>query len=497
MSFVRIGTERLLLALFWIARSAFLAQGLAMCTALLAVPLASRQGSWPWVGIALRSSLLIGATLFASGLLVYVARHHITPRAGDDAQPTWPWPWLLGLSLAGLPALAFGASSELVALWREIGVPLDGIGFWEALTNPDPFGGIILLPIFAALFVPLLETSAAFFLIAVPLGLIVLLLTRSRLFPRIFSMLIVCQAGLVLASLLASDAFSRVASEAIAAMTTEQDAELQRAAEKLGHATGVLTSTAAAFVAPMLGYLVWLPFLLLSRQVGSSFSAGSNPASAPVPASTAAPIEHPFVQPAPMTQASPSATREQRSPVQAAWPPPGRRARVALVALGALMVVFAAGQALRSRAPYESSHPAPGAALVAPPDAVRVSFGAALDPSSSFYVTRTTPGEHATRVAASSGLDPGDPERRTLKAELPALSGGLYRVAWHSAPASGGIARTGAFYFGVEMPVPESLAESEPLEGRDSGERGHRHAIAGGVILIALGVLLPWLPRDP
>ncbi|MGH7288631.1 MAG: copper resistance protein CopC [Myxococcota bacterium] len=494
MSFVRIGTERLLLALFWIARSAFLAQGLAMCTALLAVSLVSRQGSWPWVGIALRSSLLIGATLFASGVLVYVARHHITPRAGDDAQPTWPW--LLGLSLAGLPALAFVASSPLLALWREIGVLLDGIGFWEALTNPDPFGGIILLPIFAALFVPVLETAGVFFLSAVPLVLIVLLLTRSRLFPRIFSMLIVCQAGLVLASLLASDAFSRVASEAIAAMTTEQDAELQRAAEKLGHATGVLSSTAAALVAPMLAYLVWLPFLLLSRQIGSFFSAGSDPAPAPVPAWTAAPIEHAFVQPAPMAQPTPSATREHRPPAKAAHAP-GRRARVALVVLGALMLVFSAGQALRSRAPYESSDPAPGAALVAPPEAVRVSFGAALDPSSSFHVTRTTPGENATRVAASSGLDPDDPERRTLKAELPAMSGGLYRVAWHSAPASGGIARYGAFYFGVGMPVPESLAESEPLEGRDSGERRHRHALAGGVILIALGVLLPWLPRDP
>jgi hypothetical protein len=480
VTFVRIATERLLLALFWIARSAFLAQGLAMCTALLAAPRASRQGTWPWLEIAFRSSLLIGATLFATGVLVYVARHHITPRMGDDAQPTWPWPWLLGLALAGLPALAFGASSELVALWREIGVLLDGIGFWEALTNPDPFGGIILLPIFAALFVPLLETAGVFFLSAVPLVLIVLLLTRSRLFPRIFSMLIVCQAGLVLASLLASDAFSRVASEVIAAMTTEQDAEMQRAAQKLGHATGVLGSTAAGFVAPMLGYLAWLPFLLLSRQVGSFFSADSNPAPATAPLGAAAPNEHPFVQPAPAAAAH----------------APGRRARVALVALGSLMLVFAAGQALRSRAPYESSDPAPGAVLVAPADAVRVSFGAALDPNSSLSVTRTTPGEEATRVGASSGLDPDDPERRTLKAELPAISDGLYRVAWHSAPASGGIARYGAFYFGVGMPVPESMVKSEPLEGRDAGERGHRHALAGGVILIALGALLPWLPRD-
>jgi len=179
MAFVRVATERLLLALFFLARAAFLTQGLAMCTAMISVPIASRPGAWPWLQIAFRSSLAIGATLFVTGVLLFVARHRTTPRAGDDATPTWPWPLLLGLCLVGLPAAAYAGVSDLGALWREIGVLLDQIGFWKELQRSNQFSGIVLLPILFALFVPLLETAAAFFLIAVPLGLLVLLLTRS------------------------------------------------------------------------------------------------------------------------------------------------------------------------------------------------------------------------------------------------------------------------------------------------------------------------------
>lgn len=104
--------------------------------------------------------------------------------------------------------------------------------------------------------------------------MIVLLLTRSRLFVKIFAMLVVCQAGLVLAGVLAADAFSRLAAEAMAAMTADRDGEVQRVAEELRRAQSVLVSTATAFVTPMLGHLAWLPFLWSSRRVGAHFTAG-------------------------------------------------------------------------------------------------------------------------------------------------------------------------------------------------------------------------------
>jgi len=280
-------------------------------------------------------------------------------------------------------------------------------------------------------------------------------------------MMVACQAGLVLASLLAADAFSRVAAEAMAAMTAAEDVEVHQAAERLGHGASVLTSTAAAFVTPLLGYLAWLPALLLSRQVGAYFGAGSVEA-APAPS-----VSTPAVPPSP--------TRD-------------RRVRVAFVALGLLLLAGGLPESLKPRAAYSSSEPAPGSTLASPPGAIRVSFDHPLDPSSSLSVIRTTP--EVQEIAAVSSLDPDDAKRMTLRAEPSGMSSGLFRVDWRSRPAAGGIARHGTFYFGVETPVPEALAAGGlPVQEQDVGQRRSRQTIAGGVILVALGALLPWLPR--
>jgi len=497
MSWVGIAVERLFLVLFGIARSAFLAQGLALGCALVAVPWSGRQDAPPWLADAVRSSAMIGATLFAAGILLSLARRLPAPRAEGAAPPTWPWPWLLGLSLVGLPALAYGGAPELFSLWREILERLAGLGAWDELARSGAYGGIVILPILAALFVPALEAGAAFFLCAAPLGMLPLLRARSRLFRRLFAMLVVCQAGLVIAGLLGADAFSRLSAEAVGAMNAAPDLEVQRMAEELGRARGVLASTAVAFVAPLLGYLVWLAVLLPPQRAGAFFGAGSIEAPARAPLAT--PRERTAVPPTEPTPPRPVALREH--------PPTGippfatkHRARFALAVLGSCLLVFAAADALRSRAAFVSSQPAPGATLAAPPTAVRVSFGRALDPSSSLSMTRTLAHSAAvvesTPVAISGALDPDDPQQRTLKAEPAAMPDGLYRVAWHALPASGGVSRHGSFHFAVGMPVPESLLGSErSLHERDAGERGRRHTVIGGALLIALGALLPQIAR--
>jgi hypothetical protein len=53
-----------------------------------------------------------------------------------------------------------------------------------------------MLPLLASLFVPSLEAIAVFFLIGAPLVLLALLPTRSGHLPRLFTRLVVCQAGL-------------------------------------------------------------------------------------------------------------------------------------------------------------------------------------------------------------------------------------------------------------------------------------------------------------
>jgi hypothetical protein len=323
---LRIFVEQGLLGLLWIARSACFAQGLAFSTALLAAPWLGRADAPPWLAGAVRSCAWLGATFFATGVLVVVARYLPRPRADEAAEPP-PWLWLLGLSLVALPALAIAGASPLLPLWREIRAALDQIGFWEAFRGADPFAGLFVLPILAALFVPALEAVAAFFLIAPPLALAVLLATRSHLLPRLFAMTAACQAGLVLASLIGADAFSRLAAEALAAMSAAPDAEVHRAAEELRRAQGVLASVAGSFGAPLLGYLVGAAGLWLARGAGAFFTAGSIGAAS----GSASPAGPDGVQTGQPLRAGP------------------QRARIALVALGSLLLAVATAQLLEGR----------------------------------------------------------------------------------------------------------------------------------------------------
>ncbi len=495
MSFVRSTTELLLLLVFRLARVAFLTQGLAIGVALVATSAIRPQDAPPWFESTIRSSVLVGVTLFVTGLLMVLARRVLLRRENDETSWTGAWPALFGLSLVALPALAYVGASELGPLWREIAELLEDAGFWQEIRKPSQFSGVVMIPIFVALFVPSLETTAAFFLIVVPPLLLVLLLARSRLLPAIFAMLIVCQAGLVVAGVLASDAFSRVAAEAIAAMTAADDLEVHQAAELLRGAEGILSKTAKALIAPLVGYIAWLPFLLrsLSKSTNTDVATTQSPTVAhSQPTRSFEPV---IAHPQPNPSFEPVVTRPR--PSVAASPTPkragNRRAGFALVALGSFMLAFGAIELLRPRAHYVRSDPAPGATLSASPATARVTFAGALDPSSSLSVTRMTNRSDGvadtTTVTRSGELASSDAERRTLTAALSGIPGGLYHVAWSAVPASGGVVGHGSFYFGVGMTVPDTVTNGGLLEERDSGARGRRHTFVGGVLLLVLGAI--------
>ena len=166
------------------------------------------------------------------------------------------------------------------------------------------------------------------------------------------------------------------------------------------------------------------------------------------------------------------------------------------------MLLFGAADALRTRASYVSSQPTPGVMLEHPPAAVRVSFGAALDPASSLSLTRLFlppyTGEQPKDVEITRRLAPDDPTSRTLEAVPSPLRAGLYLVRWQALPARGGVPRFGSFCFGVGVPVPTDTADpTYSLQDRDAGARGRRHTFAGGALLLALGMLAPrFTPRS-
>jgi methionine-rich copper-binding protein CopC len=164
------------------------------------------------------------------------------------------------------------------------------------------------------------------------------------------------------------------------------------------------------------------------------------------------------------------------------------------------MLLFGAADALRTRASYVSSLPAPGVMLEHPPAAVRVSFGAALDPASSLTLTRLVlppyTGEQPKDVEITRHIALDDPGQRTFEAVPSQLPAGVYRVRWQALPAGGGVPRFGSFCFGVGVPVPADAAGVPcSLQDRDAGTRGRKNTLAGGVLLLALGMLAPRFSR--
>lgn len=278
MTFVRIVTERFFLVVYSLVRATFFAMGLAICAALAAVWVSALGDSPDWLKAGLRSIVLIGAIFLLSAGSMVAARGLTAPPAAGNFEPGWPWPALLALSLVACPLLLQSGMSGLVSTWSEIAGVLDDIGFWHGISRPDPVGGVVLLPIFVVLLVPLLETVTAIFLAFAPVGLLVLLFTRSRLFPTIFAMTAACTAGLAAAGLLAADAISRLVGEATVLMETAGDLEVQQVADLLGRLDAMLTSVAWSFVLPVFVCLAWLPFLIRSPRVGAFFTEPPSPA---------------------------------------------------------------------------------------------------------------------------------------------------------------------------------------------------------------------------
>ena len=201
----------------------------------------------------------------------------------QTAEPLWPWPAALGVSLVGVALLAALAASNLPSLWQMIGTQLKAIDFWSGVSRSDPYGGIVLLPIILALLVPALVSVAAVFAMAYPLALVLLMPARRPLFPTLLLMGALCQAGLVLSSWLSANMLARLAEQALVAMEASGDAEVLRVSADLRVARDVIVSTATALAIPTLIVLAWAAFLRPTGSAATHFAARGplTPAGAP------------------------------------------------------------------------------------------------------------------------------------------------------------------------------------------------------------------------
>jgi hypothetical protein len=142
--------------------------------------------------------------------------------------------------------------------------------------------------------------------------------------------------------------------------------------------------------------------------------------------------------------------------------------------------------------------------LPSPPTTVTIRFSESLSPDSRLgiypSVVFSPSGERSYGsgdLNVVSGLDPDDPRGRTLRAVLgEGVASGRYRVRWSTIPAQGGTNRHGHFEFTAgTLPDDVTRGMERELTERDTKWRGRRSALVGGVILIALGLVFPVLPR--
>lgn len=175
--------------------------------------------------------------------------------------------------------------------------------------------------------------------------------------------------------------------------------------------------------------------------------------------------------------------------------------RVVLVFFGLALLLFGAWDLLVPRARFVNSNPPAGAIIADPPSAVIINFSNKLALESHMEVTSTIEllpsGEteylDGRSVVMKSGIDPGDPGGKSMRADLrPGLHKGLYWVTWRTTSAGWRTITYGKTYFSVGMPVPEAITRD--MDGtileRNYQWRSRRAAVVGGVVMIALGLFL-------
>ena len=225
----------------------------------------------------------------------------------------------------------------------------------------------------------------------------------------------------------------------------------------------------------------------------ASPSAPRPPVSTPSPPPL--PTTEPLVPgPAPAWRLPPLA-RPRPQALTARWP------SLLLIALGALLMVPAGCDLLTQKARLVASDPAGGVMLSGAPSDVSLTFSDELSPSSTITVRRTVTLDWAGREEATGGTPVADAsgesalsiDRRTLRVRLPEQPpGGLYVVDWTSVRARSNDERYGDLYFGVRMEVPRFIRDGGAPRERDPYERDRRAALAGGVILIMIGLAWRW-----
>jgi len=286
MSVARALAERLLLFGLLLSRIAFIALGIAVLTAAIATSgfATSSAPSYP-VGpaaaslarLVIRWIEALGAAFLAAGTLLFLARSWIRiPRAPGAVSETGSPAWLslIAVSLLAQAVAATCFSTGLLELWKQVIPALEHAGVFQEVQKPGPYQGLVLLPVAVVLFVPLIEAAAALSLFVSPVLLLILFLSRSRLFPKGLVMTGIVQAALVGGSMLAALVFDLVDERLVALGASEPGPEMRAILAGMRQIQAVIGPTARAYAWLLPASLIWIPFMMGSRRLALAFPNG-------------------------------------------------------------------------------------------------------------------------------------------------------------------------------------------------------------------------------
>jgi len=236
------------------------------------------------------------ATFWSGSRRSLLPNEQLTTTA-DQRTAVGGWLMVLCVTLVAAPAWLLLRMQPFLAEWRRVIELMSASGMWEN-ANAN-MSGVVLMPIAAALTPPFFELATLVGFIVSSLMLLPLLLLRSPRFPRIYLVCVILLSALVFASMrgasaaaLATDALRQLIDTTSA--NAQEAASLRQALERYS----IVFTTVPALLWTLFAYVLWVPALLSSARVRTTFAervaaAVSTPAKAADVASITSPPRFP------------------------------------------------------------------------------------------------------------------------------------------------------------------------------------------------------------
>lgn len=249
----------------------------AVAAGLASLPILSEESSArPIVTIVYQ---MAAVSLLGGSAALYVLRTRRALFLNEGAATLSPgaqtalggWLIVMAIALAGVPVWMLLSVRDFLAEWRgiiEVGATST---MWR--DSASSAAGLVLLPIFAAITPPFLELLAVIGFVAASVTSLTLLASRKRTFPRLYTAWLLLLVALVVLSLRGA-AGSTLAAQVVERALDRSSRDAAEAApifEFVRRYLSVVTTTATVLVWTLCGYLLWLPFLLFSSRVRSTF----------------------------------------------------------------------------------------------------------------------------------------------------------------------------------------------------------------------------------